>query len=476
MKDPLIALSYDDVLLVPRFSRIRSRREPVLKTRFTKNIALNIPIVSANMDTVTESKMAIALARFGGIGVIHRFLSIEREVEEVSRVKRAEAYVIDDPYTVSSEILLKDAKQRMYTLGAALLVIDEHRKLIGILTHRDVEFVDSTTLRVSDVMTKELITASPKISLDGAKEVFMKQKIEKLPLVDAKGILKGLITKKDILARIRYPEAAKDKKGRLLVGAAVGVVGDYKERTKALIEAGVDVIVIDIAHGHSIMMKEAMASIKKITGEHVDIIAGNVATRDGMRDLVRWGADAVKVGIGPGAACTTRIMTGVGVPQFSAVYECAGEAKKLRVPVIADGGVKNSGDVTKALAAGAETVMIGSMFAGTDESPGQEIVKNGARYKLYRGMASIGANVAKTNISGLQKGVNYERITPEGVEAVVPYKGKIDATISLLLGGLRSGMSYLGAKTIPEMSKNAEFIQITQAGLRESNSHDIDVK
>ncbi len=476
MKAPIVSLSYDDVLLVPRFSQIRSRKEPILETRFTKHIALNIPIISANMDTVTESKMAIALARLGGIGIVHRFLSIDREVEEVSRVKRAEAYVIDDPYTVFPDTLLKDAKQRMYTLGAALLVIDEDKKLIGILTNRDVEFVDSTTLRVSDVMTKELITASPKISLDGAKGIFMKQKIEKLPLVDAKGVLRGLITKKDILARIRYPEAAKDKKGRLLVGAAVGVMGDYLERTKALVEAGVDVIVIDIAHGHSIMMKEAMVRIKKIVGECTDVVAGNVATKDGVRDLVKWGADAVKVGIGPGAACTTRIMTGVGVPQFSAVLECGIEAKKFHVPIIADGGVKNSGDFTKALAAGAETVMIGSMFAGTDESPGQEIVKNGARYKLYRGMASIGANVAKTTISGSQKGANYERITPEGVEAVVPYKGKIDATISLLLGGLRSGMSYLGAKTIKEMPKNAEFIQITQAGLRESNSHDIDVK
>jgi len=476
MKAPIVSLSYDDVLLVPRFSQIRSRKEPVLVSRLTKNIHLSVPIVSANMDTVTESKMAIALARLGGIGIVHRFLSIEREVEEVSRVKRAEAYIIDNPYTVSAGTSIKEAKQRMCTLGAALLVIDENAKLIGILTHRDVEFVDSNTLSVADIMTKELITASPKISLDGAKDIFTKQKIEKLPLVDAKGILKGLITKKDILARIRYPGAAKDKKGRLLVGAAVGVVGDYLERTRALVEAGVDVIVIDIAHGHSIMMKEAMAQIKKITGERVDIVAGNVATKEGVRDLIKWGAHAVKVGIGPGAACTTRIMTGVGVPQFSAVLECGMEAKKLRVPIIADGGVKNSGDFTKALAAGAETVMIGSMFAGTDESPGQEIVKNGARYKLYRGMASIGANVAKTNISGSQKGVDYERITPEGVEAVVPYKGKIDATISLLLGGLRSGMSYLGAKIISEMPKNAEFIQITQAGLRESNSHDIDVK
>jgi len=474
MKDPLISLSYDDVLLVPRFSNVRSRKEPVLATRLTKNLSLNIPIVSANMDTVTESKMAIALARLGGIGIVHRFLSIEREVEEVSRVKRAEAYVIDYPYTVSPDTFLKDAKQRMYALGAALLVIDENKKLIGILTNRDVEFVDSITLRVSDVMTKELVTASPKISLDGAKDIFTKQKIEKLPLVDAKGLLKGLITKKDILARIRYPEAAKDKKGRLLVGAAIGVVGDYLERTKALVEANVDVIVIDIAHGHSIMMKGAMTQIKKIAGEHIEIIAGNVATKEGVRDLVKWGADAVKVGIGPGAACTTRIMTGVGVPQFSAVHACAEEAKKLHVPIIADGGVKNSGDFTKALAAGAETVMIGSMFAGTDESPGQEIVKNGARYKLYRGMASIGANVTKTTIGGAQ--ANYERITPEGVEATVPYKGKVDATISLLLGGLRSGMSYLGAKTISEMYKQAEFIQITQAGLRESNSHDIDVK
>ncbi|MEK7498725.1 MAG: IMP dehydrogenase, partial [Patescibacteria group bacterium] len=251
MKAPIVSLSYDDVLLVPRFSQIRSRKEPILETRFTKHIALNIPIISANMDTVTESKMAIALARLGGIGIVHRFLSIDREVEEVSRVTRAEAYVIDDPYTVFPDTLLKDAKQRMYTLGAALLVIDEDKKLIGILTNRDVEFVDSTTLRVSDVMTKELITASPKISLDGAKGIFMKQKIEKLPLVDAKGVLRGLITKKDILARIRYPEAAKDKKGRLLVGAAVGGMGDYLERTKALVEAGVDVIVIDIAHGHS---------------------------------------------------------------------------------------------------------------------------------------------------------------------------------------------------------------------------------
>ncbi len=476
MKDPLLKLSYDDVLLAPRFSKIRSRKDPLVHTRLTKNILLNIPVVSANMDTVTESRMAIALARMGGIGIIHRFMSVEREAEEVEKVKRAEAYVIDNPYTVSPETTLGDARDRMYTLGAALLVVNEEGVLVGILTNRDVEFVDDSSLRVVDLMTKDVITASPKISLEDAKEVFKIHKIEKLPLVDAKGKLRGLITKKDILARIRYPQAAKDKKGRLLVGGAIGVAGDYVSRTKVLVEAGVDVIVIDIAHGHSQMMKEAIMEIKRITKDRVDIIAGNVATREAARDLIKWGADGIKIGIGPGAACTTRIMTGIGVPQLSAVLECAREARRLKVPSIADGGVKNSGDAVKALAAGADTVMIGSMFAGTDESPGQEIVKNGARYKLYRGMASLGANVDKTAISQPRESVDYERITPEGVEAIVPYKGKVAATLSLILGGLRSGMSYLGAKTISEMPGRAEFLRITQAGLRESHSHDIDVK
>ncbi|MDE1970474.1 MAG: IMP dehydrogenase [Patescibacteria group bacterium] len=476
MKDPLLALSYDDVLLVPRFSSVRSRKDPCTATQLTVHIKLEIPIVSANMDTVTESRMAIALARLGGIGIIHRFMSVEREVEEVLKVKRAEAFVIDDPYTVEPETLLTEARARMQHLGAALLVVDRKHTLVGILTNRDIEFVRDGLLCVKDVMTTRLITASRKISMSGAEEMFKLHKIEKLPLVDAKGKLVGLITKKDIVTRMRNPHAAKDNKGRLLVGAAVGVVGDYVARTKALVDAGVDCIVIDIAHGHSIMMKEAIAKIKKITGHSVDIIAGNIATAEGVRDVVAWGAHAVKVGIGPGAACTTRIMTGVGVPQFSAVLQCAKMAKRLGIPVIADGGIKYSGDITKALAAGAESVMIGSMFAGTDESPGVEIVKNGARYKRYRGMASLGANVDKNELLNPQQTTDYQSITPEGVEATVPYKGSLGATVAPLMGGLRSGMSYLGAMTIKEMSQKGEYVRITQAGIRESNSHDIDVK
>ncbi|MCS6768010.1 MAG: IMP dehydrogenase [Candidatus Nitrosocaldus sp.] len=471
-------LTFDDVLLVPKRSSVVSRSHVNLRTRLSRRISLNIPIVSANMDTVTEANMAIAMAREGGIGIIHRFMSVEQQVNEVRKVKRAENIIIEQPYTIRQEQSLADAIELMNEYGVSgLLVVDHDERLVGILTRRDIMFESRTgEKRVYDAMTKNVISARHTITLDEAKEILHKYRIEKLPLVDEHNRVRGLITAKDILRREQYPLAAKDRKGRLLVGAAVGVKGDYMERTDKLLDAGADVIVVDIAHGHS---ENAIDAIKRIKKAYPDceLIAGNVATAQGAKDLIDVGVDAVKVGVGSGSICITRIVTGSGVPQLTAIMDCARLAREYDVPVIADGGIRNSGDITKALAAGAETVMVGSLLAGTDESPGVSITKNGKRYKIYRGMASfyasLGRKMREEGALNIEDDLND--YVPEGVEALVEYKGSVVEIVRQLAGGLRSGFSYCGARSIEELHRNAEFIKMTMAGYIESMPHDVKV-
>ncbi len=470
-------LTFDDVLLVPKRSPIVSRTQTDLRTRLSRNINLNIPLVSANMDTVTESQMAIAVAREGGIGIVHRFMTIEDQVDEVLKVKRSESVVIEQPYTVKPETTVMELYKLMAEYGVSGLLVEDQGKLAGIITRRDITFEKNAKRRVSDLMTKEVITAKAGTTIEQAKEILHKHRIEKLPLVDAKGRIAGLITSKDILKMDQYPHSAKDKKGRLLVGAAVGVKGDYLERTEALLEAGADTIVVDIAHGHSENALNTVHMIKKAF-PNCDLIAGNVATGDGARDLIKAGVDAVKVGVGSGSICITRVVTGSGVPQLTAVIDAVKAAKDHDIPVISDGGIRTSGDLTKALAAGASSAMIGSMFGGTDESPGKTLVKNGKKYKMYRGMASYMASLGrKYREEGPQvvDGDDLNDYVPEGVEAMVPYKGSVVEILRQLAGGLRSGLSYCGARTIPEMQKNAEFVRITGAGFIESQPHDVDV-
>jgi IMP dehydrogenase len=468
-------LTFDDVLLKPKRSAVVSRRDVEVRTRISRNVTLNIPIISANMETVTESKMAITLARHGGLGVIHRFLSIEAEAGEVEKVKRAENYVVEEPFTISPDATLKQARDLSRRLDAqTFLVVDAEKKLLGILTKRDYLFEENDDVRVRTLMTprERLITGTPETTLEEARQIFRKEKIEKLPLVDAEGRLAGLITARDLLHRLN-PLAVRDKKGRLLVGAAVGVRGDYLERAHALVEAGADLLVVDIAHGHLELCITAVKTLKK-KFPHVDVMAGNVATEGGARDLVEAGADAVKVGVGPGSICKTRIVTGAGVPQLTAIMEAARGAGN--VPVIADGGIRQPGDITKALAAGAAAVMIGSLFAGTDESPGEIVMWNNRRSKLYRGMASLGAYLERKKAGGEQ--VNGEVLSDfvsEGADQVtVPYRGSVAEVVAQLIGGLRSGMSYCGAHTIEELQKNAEFIRVTEAGRKESGIHDVE--
>jgi len=477
-----MGLSFDDVLLVPRRSSIRSRREVDTRSRFTKRIWLNIPIVSAAMDTVTESKMAITMAREGGIGVIHRFMPAQKQAEEVSKVKRAENIVIEKPATIGPEATVREAKDLMSFLGiSGLLVIDKENRLLGIITRRDVIFEDDGKL-VKECMTpkERMIIAGPEVSLEDAKDVFRKHKIEKLPLVDEEGKLRGLITSVDLVKREAYPSASRDSKGRLLAAAAIGVREREVERAKLLVEADVDVLVIDVAHGHSEMCMEMVRRIRKIYGDDVEIVAGNVATQEGVEDLASAGADAVKVGIGPGSVCTTRLVAGVGVPQLTAVMKCAEAAERMGVPIIADGGIRESGDIVKALAAGADTVMIGKLLAGTDESPGAVVLKNGRRYKIYRGMASMYAMLGRefrlreNEAEALLDASEYSYYA-EGVEAYVPYTGSASDVIKRLVAGLRSGMSYLGARNIEELKRNAVFIKVTAASLRESAPHDVEV-
>jgi IMP dehydrogenase len=470
-------LTFDDVLLVPKRSPIVSRSQTDLRTKLSRKITLNIPIVSANMDTVTESAMAVAIAREGGIGIIHRFMTIEDQVDEILKVKRSESVMIEQPYTIKPEVTVAQAKRAMEEYGVSGLLVEEGGKLAGIITRRDIMFEKNNKRKVSELMTKDVITAKAGTTIDQAKEILHNQRIEKLPVVDDKRRIVGLITSKDILKMEQYPHASKDKKGRLLVGAAVGVKGDYLERTEALLGAGADVLVVDIAHGHSENAINTVHMIKKAFPA-CELIAGNVATGDGARDLIKAGVDAVKVGVGSGSICITRVVTGSGVPQLTAVVDSVRVAHDYDVPVISDGGIRNSGDITKALAAGASAVMVGSLFGGTDESPGKTLVKNGKKFKMYRGMASFYASLGrKYREEGAQviDSDDLNDYVPEGVEAMVPYKGSVVEIVRQLAGGVRSGLSYCGAKTIPEMQKNAEFVKMTSAGYIESQPHDVDI-
>ncbi|OCR15302.1 IMP dehydrogenase [Helicobacter pullorum] len=470
MKIRARALTFEDVLLVPAYSEILPK-EVSLQTKFSKNITLNSPLVSAAMDTVTEYRTAIAMARVGGIGIIHKNMDINSQVAQIKKVKKSESGVIIDPIFISPEATLMQAKAITdnYKISG-VPVVDDSGSLIGILTNRDMRFETDLNRLVKEVMTKApLITAQVGTSLEEARNIMNKHKIEKLPIVNEKGILKGLITIKDIQKRIEYPHSNKDDFGRLRVGAAIGVF--QYDRAKALVDAGVDVLVLDSAHGHSRGILETIKEIKKHLV--VDIVAGNVATKEGAKALIEAGADGVKVGIGPGSICTTRIVAGVGVPQITAIADVAGICNQEGIPLIADGGIKYSGDIAKALAAGASSVMIGSMLAGTEESPGETIIYQGRQYKSYRGMGSLGAMNKGSADRYFQEGTAQEKLVPEGIEGRVPYRGKIADVIHQMLGGLRSSMGYLGSKDIPTLWEKAEFVEITQSGLRESHVHDV---
>ncbi len=466
-------LTFDDVLLVPKYSDITSRAQTDLSTRLSRNISLKIPLVSANMDTVTESSMAVTMAREGGIGIIHRFLTVKEQVAEVLRVKRSGSVVIENPYVIGPGQTVGEAVGYATDKNVSgLLVTDADSKLVGIITDRDLIFESGSSL-IGDVMTKDIVTARPGIDPDEAKRILHEHRIEKLPLTDESGRIRGLITSKDITNRENYPNATKDKKGRPLVGAAVGVKGDFMERTESLLDADADVIIVDIAHGHSENAISTVRNIKKAFPS-CELIAGNVATSDGAADLIRAGVDAVKVGVGSGSICITRVVTGSGVPQLTAVIECAKTGEDSGVPVISDGGTRTSGDATKALAAGASSVMVGSIMGGTDESPGSVLTKNGKRFKVYRGMASLGASLGrKSREPGGMPADDLNDYVAEGVEAMVPYKGSVTDILKQLTGGIRSGLSYCGAHTIPQMQKNAEFIKMSGAGFAESQSHDV---
>ncbi len=468
-------LTFDDVLLIPTRSHIHPQKV-TLKTRLTKKITLNIPIISAAMDTVTEAELAIALAREGGIGIIHKNFSIEEQAEQVDRVKRSESGLISNPVTFSPEQLVSEAMEVMISYRiSGLPITKKNGVLVGILTNRDLRFISRYDQKVSDVMTKNPITASQGISMEKAKRILHENRIEKLPVVDSKGKLKGLITVKDIQKRMDYPNACKDNDGRLRVGAAVGAVDETMKQVKVLVEAGVDVIVVDTAHGHSTAVLKTVEKIRK-KYRALQIIAGNVATASGTRDLIKAGASAVKVGIGPGAICTTRVIAGIGVPQVTAILDCAEVAAKAGIPIIADGGIKFSGDITKAIAAGADCVMVGSLFAGTEESPGEIIYHQGKSFKIYRGMGSIGAMKSGSSDRYFQEGVTEERkFVAEGIEGRVSYKGSLASNVYQLMGGLRSGMGYCGVGTIEQLKKKSRFIRITPAGLKESHPHDVTI-
>ncbi len=463
-------LTFDDVLLVPAYSDTLPR-DVDTKTQLSRNIALNIPVVSAAMDSVTEAKTAITMAREGGIGIIHKNLPIEEQAREVERVKRAETGIVPNPVTVRPSASLREALEVMREHDISGVPVTEGKRAVGILTARDIRFEENLDQPVSALMTTKLVTVSPGVALDEAKRLLHKHRIEKL-LVIEHDVLVGLITIKDILQADRYPMAAKDSHRRLLVGAAIGPSADRGERAAALVRAGVDVLVVDTAHGHSAGVVDAVIDTKR-EHPHIDVIAGNIATADATEALVRAGADGIKVGIGPGSICTTRVVAGVGVPQISAIRDCVAAAKKHGVPIIADGGIKHSGDITKAIAAGAHTVMIGSLFAGTDEAPGDMILYQGRSYKVYRGMGSLGAMKRGSRDRYAQGGTADEKLVPEGIEGRVPHRGSLASILHQMMGGLRSGMGYTGSHTIEELREKARFVRITSQGLRESHVHDV---
>ena len=466
------AYTFDDVLLVPNKSEILPN-EVSLKTKLTKKISLNIPLMSASMDTVTESKMAIAMAREGGIGIIHKNMTIAEQAMEVDRVKRQENGVITDPIFLNEDNTVKQALELMAKYRISGVPVTRGTKLVGIITNRDIVFETNYDKKINEVMTKSpLITAKEGTTLEEALEILKKHKIEKLPLVDDENNLKGLITIKDIEKAKAYPNAAKDSKGRLLCGASVGITNDMMERVEALVKANVDVITLDTAHGHSKGVIEGVRKIKSVYPE-LQIIAGNIATAEAVRDLVEAGADCVKVGIGPGSICTTRVVAGVGVPQLTAVMDCVEEGRKYGVPVIADGGLKYSGDIVKALAAGAQVCMMGSMLAGCEESPGETEIYQGRTYKVYRGMGSLAAMEKGSSDRYFQNGT--KKFVPEGVEGRVAYKGPVADTLFQLLGGIKSGMGYLGAPPLDDLYENAKFVVQTSSGIRESHPHDINI-
>ena len=467
-------LTFDDVLLIPQKSEILPSQIDT-KTKLTKDIELNIPLMSASMDTVTESKMAISMARQGGIGIIHKNMSIEEQASEVDRVKRSESGVIVDPFSLSKGHTIQDADDIMakYKISG-VPIVDENNILIGIITNRDIKFETDMSRKIEEAMTTQehLVTAKEGVTLEQAKDILGKHRIEKLPIVDDEGHLKGLITIKDIEKKIQYPNSAKDKKGRLLCGAGVGITGDLLERVDALYKAKVDIIVLDSAHGHTVNVINALKKVKAAYPD-LPVIAGNVATAAGCEDLIKAGADCVKIGMGPGSICTTRVVAGIGVPQITAIMDCYEVAKKYDIPIIADGGIQYSGDIVKALAAGANVCMMGSMFAGTEESPGEIVLYRGRSYKTYRGMGSIAAMEDGSKDRYFQSG--QKKLVPEGVEGMVAYKGKAEDIVFQMIGGIKSGMGYCGAPTIEQLQANAEFVKITAASLKESHPHDIKI-
>ena len=465
-------LTFDDVLLIPQESNFLPR-EVNLTTRLTKKIKLNIPMMSAAMDTVTESNMAIAVAREGGMGIIHKNMTIDEQAAEVDKVKRSEHGVIVDPFSLSPEHTLNDAEELMHKYKISGVPITEGERLVGILTNRDLKFETDYTKKIKECMTKEnLVTAPVGTTLDDAKDILRRNKIEKLPIVDDNFNLKGLITIKDIEKAIQYPNSARDENGRLLVGAALGVTADVLERAEKLVKSKVDAVVLDSAHGHSMNIANCLRKVKDAFPD-LQVIAGNIATAEAAEFLIKAGADAVKVGIGPGSICTTRVVAGIGVPQITAICDVAEVAAKYDIPVIADGGIKYSGDLVKAIAAGADVIMMGSVLAGCEESPGDTEIYQGRQFKVYRGMGSLGAMNDGSKDRYFQEGAN--KLVPEGVEGRVPYKGAVSDTIFQMLGGLRSGMGYCGTKSIPELKKNGKFVRITGAGLKESHPHDVNI-
>ncbi|WP_102264762.1 IMP dehydrogenase [Mesobacillus jeotgali] len=468
-------LTFDDVLLVPAKSEVLPK-DVSLKVNLTETLRLNMPIISAGMDTVTESELAISIARQGGLGIIHKNMSIEQQADQVDKVKRSESGVITDPFFLTPEHQVFDAEHLMgkYRIsGVPIVNNEEEQKLVGIITNRDMRFIQDYSIKIEEVMTKtDLVTASVGTTLEEAEKILQRHKIEKLPLVNDEGVLKGLITIKDIEKVIEFPNSSKDAQGRLLCGAAVGVTADTMKRVEMLVKSHVDVIVVDTAHGHSKGVIETVKQIRESYPE-LNIIAGNVATAEATRDLIEAGADIVKVGIGPGSICTTRVVAGVGVPQITAVYDCATEARKHGKSIIADGGIKYSGDIVKALAAGGHAVMLGSLLAGVSESPGETEIYQGRRFKVYRGMGSVGAMEKGSKDRYFQE--DNKKFVPEGIEGRIPYKGPLTDTIYQLVGGIRSGMGYCGTANLEELRENAQFIKMTGAGLRESHPHDVQI-